>query len=172
MSIEGAGGTARGNQAEGSYAAGSEGSGEKAAFCRRGEQHAQIPQQSHHQEGGGSSATLQGGATCTPLAWFPRALQLSSPRRVPPHKQEEQTESLGWFSSGTKVELAKKKEELQAAKTDLESKIRENGCSPPHSPQSCSVVRVCEVCTPPLCARLANVNHVVGHNRKAAPRKR
>jgi len=41
-------------------------------------------------------------------------------------KEEEQTESLGWFSSGTKVELAKKKEELQAAKTDLESKIREN----------------------------------------------
>jgi hypothetical protein len=88
-------------------------------------------------------------------------------RRDPPHTQEEQTESLGWFSSGTKVELAKKKEELQAAKTDLESKIRENGCSPPHLPQSCSVVRVC-CCVRDLLMR----NHVVGHNRKAAPRKR
>jgi hypothetical protein len=28
------------------------------------------------------------------------------------------------------VELAKKKEELQAVKTDLEGKIRENGCPP------------------------------------------
>jgi hypothetical protein len=90
-------------------------------------------------------------------------------RRDPPHTQEEQTESLGWFSSGTKVELAKKKEELQAAKTDLESKIRENGC---HPPQSRSAARVCEVCTRRCVRDLLMCNHVMGHNRKAAPRKR
>ncbi len=43
--------------------------------------------------------------------------------------QQEQAASqgLGWFSSGTSKELAKKTDELQVAKTDLVSKIREIG---------------------------------------------
>lgn len=96
---------------------------------------------------------------------FARASPLITRRGHLPHKQEEQTESLGWFSSGAKVELAKKKEELQAVKTDLESKIRENGCSPPH-PLLLSRARVCARCAPPLCARLSNVQSCCGSTEK------